>query len=87
MTNLDSTIESHLFKQIRNSLGVLSLSAQSGDEIQWFDLSYARDVFHALKAWNEKVDGNGNPTNIEMVVAQFDDLPPFENLTVELVAH
>jgi hypothetical protein len=41
-----------------------------------------------LDTWIKEVGSNGNPTKVEMVVAQFDDLTPFEKLTtVEPVPH
>jgi carotenoid cleavage dioxygenase-like enzyme len=80
MINKESAFTFEFNKEYRGCLGVISLLAESGDEIQcWFDLPQACYVFHTLNAWNEEANENtGEPTKIEMVVTQYDDMPPFE---------
>jgi carotenoid cleavage dioxygenase len=61
-------------------VGIIPLKAESPDEIQWFKLPQSSFVFHTMNAWNEAVDVDGNPEKIEVVVAQYDDMPPFGDL-------
>jgi carotenoid cleavage dioxygenase len=59
---------------------VTPLKVESPNEIQWFELPQSTFVFHTMNAWNEAVDVDGNPEKIEVVAAQYDDMPPFGKL-------
>jgi carotenoid cleavage dioxygenase-like enzyme len=69
--------------QYGSRVGVIPLKADSADEIKWFELPQSTFVFHTMNAWNEAVDKEGNPEKIEVVVAQYDDMQPFDKLGVE----
>jgi carotenoid cleavage dioxygenase-like enzyme len=61
-------------------VGIIPLNAQTASDIQWFELPQSTFMFHTMNAWNEALDDEGHSNKNEVVVAQYDDMPPFGGL-------